>query len=380
MIKILTYIFKFIPVLISTAITFVSVFPASSERLAEEITEQIQRIEALEEAYANGEIAPVDEASFFAGDLKAELESGIKFNEISFLATHNSYQSESTEEVKKLYSNLSDLTFGLLPENKGEFKSETITDQLNSGIRSLEIDIEVFDRDGDVSFTCMHSPSIEMTTTCYDFELALKEIAMWSDNNPDHLPITIILEPKEFFLPLEDMKKFSIDYADEMDKALRSVLGENLFTPADMLRDYDSFGEMRKADDWCKVSDMRGKVLILLHDCGATQKYIELDPSIKSQAMFPMLRQNDIERDCASFIIANDPDKLLKQKEAYAKSRVIIRTRCDSFGNAPQERFEQAMATPAHIISTDYPPRTDNTSDSYVVSFGGRTTARRTVE
>ena len=380
MIKFLTYIIKFIPVLISTAITFVSVFPASNERLAEEITEQVQRIEALEEAYASNGIAPVDEASFFAGNLKEELEAGIKFNEISFLATHNSYQSESTEEIKKLYSNLSSLTFGILPENKGDFKSETLTDQLNSGIRSLEIDIEVFDRDGDVSFTCMHSPNLEMTTTCYDFELALKEIALWSENNPDHLPITVILEPKGFFIPMEDMKKFSIDYADEMDNALRSTLGEKLFTPADMLRDYKSFGEMREADDWCKVSDMQGKVLILLHDCGATEKYISLDPSIKSQAMFPMLRQNDIERDCASFIIANDPAKLLKQKDEITESKVILRTRCDSFGNAPQERFEQAMATPAHIISTDYPPRTDNTAESYVVSFGNRTTVRRVVE
>jgi hypothetical protein len=173
------------------------------------------------------------------------------------------------------------------------------------------------------------------------------------------------------------MKKFSIDYADEIDKALRETLGEKLFTPADMLRDYDSFGEMRKADDWCKVSDMQGKVLILLHDCGATEKYISLDPSLKSQAMFPMLRQGDIERDCASFIIANEPDKLLKQKDKLTESKVILRTRCDSFGNAPQERFEQAMATPAHIISTDYPPRTDNTADSYIVSFGGRTTVRK---
>lgn len=377
MVRFFTYLVKFLPALISTVITFVSVFPASNARLEEEIAGQIQRIEALEEAYTKGEIAPVDEASFFAGDLNAELEAGIKFNEISFLGTHNSYQSESTDEVKKLYQNLSGLTFGLLPENKGEFKSETLTDQLNSGIRSLEIDIEVFDRDGDVSFTCMHSPSIEMTTTCYNFELAMKEIAMWSNNNPDHLPVTIILEPKEFFLPLEDMKKFSIDYADEIDKALRETLGEKLFTPADMLRDYDSFGEMRKADDWCKVSDMQGKVLILLHDCGATEDYIKLDPSLKSQAMFPMLRQGDIERDCASFIIANEPDKLLKQKDKLTESKVILRTRCDSFGNAPQERFEQAMATPAHIISTDYPPRTDNTADSYIVSFGGRTTVRK---
>ena len=238
MINFLTYLVRFIPALLSTVITFVSVFPASYARLDEEIVGQIQRIEALEEAYANGEIEPVDEASFFAGDLDAELEFGIKFNEISYLGTHNSYQSESTETTKKLYRNLSDITFGLVAPETADFESETLTDQLNSGIRSLEIDVEVFDRNGEISFTCMHSPNIEMTTTCYDFELAMKEIAMWSENNPDHLPITIIIEPKETFLPMKDMKKFSIGYADEFDAVLRKTLGEKLFTPADMLRDY----------------------------------------------------------------------------------------------------------------------------------------------
>lgn len=380
MIEFLTHLFKFIPVLISTVITLTSVFPASEARLEEEIVEQVQRIQALEEAYKNGEIAPVDEASFFAGNLQAELDAGIKFNEISFIATHNSYQSEATEATKKLYRNLSGLTFGILPEDTGEFKNETLTDQLNCGIRSFELDVEVFDRNGDVSFTCMHSPHLEMTTTCYDFELALKEITMWSDNNPNHLPITVMVEPKEFFLPLEYMKKFDIGYTDEFDALLKKALGDKLFTPADMLRDYASFGEMRRADDWCKVSDMQGKILVLMHECGTTEDYIALDPSIKTQAMFPMLRQDDIERECTSFILANDPPKILKQKDELVESRVVMRTLCDSYGDAPQKRLEQTLAGPAHIISTDYPPKTTDTAENYVVTFGGRTTVRKAVK
>lgn len=48
MLKILTYPVRFIPLLISLIIAFVSVFPANGERLNEEIVEQMQRIEALE--------------------------------------------------------------------------------------------------------------------------------------------------------------------------------------------------------------------------------------------------------------------------------------------------------------------------------------------
>lgn len=378
MLKILTYPVRFIPLLISLIIAFVSVFPASGERLSEEIVEQVQRIEELEEAYASGEIAPVDEASFFDGDLEKELASGIKFNEMSFLATHNSYQSEATDATKKLYKNLSELTLGLVPEEKGDFRSETLTEQFNNGIRSVEIDVEVFDRNGEISFTCMHSPNIEMTTTCYDFELAMKEISMWSNNNPDHLPITIIIEPKAVLLPLEDMKSFGIDYAEEFDALLRKSLGDKLFTPADMLRDYASFGEMRKADGWCKVKDMLGKVLVLLHDCGATQDYIDSDSSLKTQAMFPMLREGDAERDCASFILINNPEKLLKtETDIIVEKKLIVRTRADSYASISEKKAESALECKAHIVSTDYPPRTDNTDESYVFSFGNETTVRK---
>lgn len=375
--KILSYPFKFFPALISVIIAFVSIFSTSTARLEEDISEQAERIAALEKAYASGEIAPVDESAIFAGNLKAELAAGIKFNELSFLATHNSYQTPALDELKTMYSGLSDLTFGYIDAATGDFWSETLTDQLNCGLRSFEMDIETFDRDGEISFTCMHSPYLDMTTSCYDFALALKEISMWSDNNPKHLPITIIIEPKTIFIPLEDMKFFNIDYAKAFDGVLRESLGDKLFTPADMLRDYSSFGEMRAADDWCKVEDMLGKVVILLHETNITEKYIALDPSIKSQAMFPMLRPKDVDRDCTSFIICNEPDELLEiNDEVILQKKIMVRTRADSFTDVTRERHDQAFATDANIISTDYPVRTDLTEGSYYLSFGGYTTVR----
>lgn len=198
----LNRIIRWIPALLSVIIALVSVFPASLERLDEDAASQVSRIAALEQAYANGEIAPVEESAFFDGDLAAELEAGIKFNELSFLGTHNSYQTSAIEETKKLYDSLSALTFGIYKPDAIEFESETLTEQLNCGLRSFEMDIETFERDGEISFTCMHSPYFEMSTSCYDFSLALKEISMWSDNNPNHLPLTIIIEPKKHFFLL----------------------------------------------------------------------------------------------------------------------------------------------------------------------------------
>lgn len=376
--NVLNRVIRFVIALFSVIIAFVSVFPASLDRLEEDVAMQVKRIGELEQAYAKGEIAPVDESSIFDGDLDAELEAGIKFNEMSFLGTHNSYQTAATDETKNLYGYLSDLTFGIYDDAAIEFENETLTQQLNCGIRSFELDIETFNRDGDISFTCMHSPYFEMSTSCYDFSLMLKEIAMWSDNNPDHLPITIIIEPKAAFIPLEDMKYFNFDYALALDETLREGLGEKLFTPADMLRDYESFGKMRAADDWCKVKDMLGKVVVLLHECSVTEKYIAVDESIKTQAMFPMLREKDIDRDCASFILCNNPEKLLKIKEeVIGEKKLMVRTRADQFAQITEKKREDALASGAHIISTDYPLRTDSEPGDYVVVFGNGATVRK---
>ncbi len=370
---------RFVPGLVATVFTFVSLFFADPAYLQKDIADQIERVTALESAYAAGKIEPVDESSFFFGDLQAELDAGMKFNELSFIATHNSYQTEATRETKLLYKALSDATFGLISAETGNFASETLTDQLNCGIRSFEIDIETFDRDGEISFTCMHSPYIEMSTSCFDFALAMKEIAMWSDNNPDHLPITIIIEPKSLFIPLVDMRFFNMDYAQVLDETLRETLGDKLFTPADMLGEYPSFAQMRADDGWCEVKDMLGKVLVLLHDSGVTEEYIAADPSIRSQAMFPMLRPKDIDRDCASFIIYNDPKKVLENKaEMITEGRAIIRTMADSYTSVSQEELEQAFASGAQIISTDHPIKTSSQQGDYYVTFGEKTTARKT--
>ncbi len=377
MMKILKSVAGFIPSLISLITVLFTLLSVGTELFERDKISQLSRMEALEQAYKNGDIASVDEASFFEGDLEAELEAGMKFNEVSFLATHNSYQAPAFEETKKFFSSVSGVTFGIYKAKQADFWSETPTDQLNCGIRSLEIDIETIERDGEVSFTCMHSPYFEMSTYFGDLALGMKEIAMWSDNNPNHLPVTIIIEPKPVFLPMENMSFFNIDYAVELDKVLREALGEKLFTPADMLRDYSTFGEMRAADDWCKVSDMQGKILVLLHEGSVTEKYIDLDPSIKSQAMFPMLREKDCDRDCASFILCNKPRNLIKNREEFDEKKVVVRTRADSFGSVSEERREQVFEGEAQIISTDYPPRTDSTQDSYIVSFGNLTTMKK---
>lgn len=370
---------SFISLILSTVLLVVPILFQNAQGKKDDCAEQITRLEELEKGYESGEIKPVDEAAFFDGDLQKEIDSGMKFNELSFIATHNSYQKDGTEATKQIFRNLSKLTFGLVDETKPLFESETLTQQFNNGIRSIEIDVEAVVKKGKTSFVCMHMPVWGAGTTCYDFALAMKEIYMWSENNPNHLPITIIIEPKKWALPVNGMKSFNAEYAKELDSVLRDTLKEKLFTPADMLRDYASFEEMRLNDDWCKVSDMLGKVLVLLHEGKSTEGYIAADTSIRTQAMFPMLRYGNKDDDNASFLLMNDPDDAVNySEEIIDRYKLVIRTRADEYLKVSEETREKAVQSRAQIVSTDYPAKAFPTDD--VFSFTNGKTIRRISE
>ena len=144
-----------------------------------------------------------------------------------------------------------------------------------------------------------------------------------------------------------------------------------------MLRGYESFAQMRQADDWCEAKELLGKVLVLLHQKNSvTKDYIALDPTIRTQAMFPMLRIKDMQQDCASFILENDPKKVLSVKDDAKQAHVIVRTRVDVHPVYSAERLEQAFACGAQIQSTDFPLRKTMSADEYYVAFPGNKTVR----
>ncbi len=366
---------KVISLLVATVMLVPSIFTQSLEQGEIDKASQGERIIKLSSLYESGKAPKIDENSFFAGDLQKELDNGLKFNELSFVATHNSYQTKSPPAYREIFKNLSKLTFGLVSDKTGEFNSQTLTEQFNCGIRSIEIDIETVKKGDNISFTCMHSPNMDMGTTCYDLGLALEEIKMWSDYNPNHLPITIIVEPKKVFIPMENMKYFNLDYALALEDLLNNALGDKLFTPEDMLGDYDSFAQMRENDGWCEVKDMLGKVLVLLHDTNITEDYIDMDKTIKTQAMFPMLRYKHKDLSYSSFLLINKPEEALEySQEIIRDKKFIVRTQVDTFTSVSEEKLENSLLSGAQILSTDYPVRSDLSQGDYCVSFGNNKT------
>ena len=313
-----------------------------------------------------------NEADLADFDLKKASEDGIKLNEIAILGTHNSYQTLATSETRFLMGIIDAITLKKLGLNTFDFEMDTLTEQLEMGVRNVEIDIETLDKDNKIEFKVTHNSLIDNASSAYDFEKALKEIKMWSDNNPNHIPVIIIVEPKSFVIEINGLKKFSLEYAKELEKVVADTLGDSLLTPADMLRDYSSFKEMRENDDWISLKEAQGKILVLLHDCDVTESYIALDETIRTQKMFPMLRYDDRNETYTSFILENDAFRANDRKaENIDESNLIVRTRADVYPEYSDERYKVIEDCGSQIITTDFPEKI-NGNEENVYSFNGK--------
>lgn len=366
------FLIAFLSLAVLLSVLFVSSVIAGFMQIDKNIQYQNRHLEYLKNEYYTDSYVPCDEQKLADFNLEKAFTEGVKLNEIAVMGTHNSYQLLGTLPKQGLMKTLQIISFGLV-ENKAVFEMDTFTEQLEQGIRNLEIDIETVDDEGDVSFIVTHKAIIDNVSSAYNLAKGLEEIAMWSDNNPGHLPVYLLIEPKDDVPSINNMKNFSLEYALELDKVLRQVLGDRLFTPQQVMGDYESFEEMRKADGWPTLKQAAGKIIVLLHTCDVTQEYIDTDTSIKTQAMFPMLLFGDIDKPYASFILDNDPVIASENnKKTVDENNLMVRTRADDYPDFSDERYKSADNCGSHIITTDYPPRSVREKD-HTYTFDGYT-------
>ena len=322
------------------------------------------------EFYVN--YTPKGEQTFCNFDLENALNNGVKYNEVAFLATHNSYQRLATDLTKEFQIPFKVLSLGMKNFNKNDFENDTLTAQFENGIRSIELDVEARVTEDGTSFVVMHKPVFDSATTCFDFAMALEEIVMWSNHNPNHLPISIIIESKQDVAPLDNLKIFGIEHTEDFDLLLKEKLGDKLITPGDMLGEYATFKDMREDDGWMMLKDMLGKVLVILHETNMTEDYVLKDETMRTQAMFPSLLYKQRDEDYACFIIDNNPKKTVARKEVFESGNYMVRTRADSYPKMSDERYALAEQCGSQIITTDYCPRSVR-NDQPTYSFGGYT-------
>ena len=354
----------------------VSFFAATFAAVNKSVDIQQKRLEHLRTSYQSGNFKAVEESDFCDFDLSKALEKDVKLIDLQFLATHNSYKKEKTV-LEKFYAKFSK---GLSECN---YYFESLTDQLNAGIRSFEYDLFYRQRKSSVSFHSFHIGYADMSSNAFDFSACLEELDLWSQNNPNHLPITVILELKENggAYPYKTITKNQLS---DLDKLIKDKI-KNLYTPSQAMKGYTNLNDMRANEASPSLKETMGKVLFILHPGKLTKDYVALDKTYKTQAMFPSAYfWWDKAVGANSFVIINNHgvSESSIDENGGRKNKYLFRIMIDSAACPMPDMDEilSAIATGATICSTNKPPRFNGTEQNISILFAPYNRTVRLVE
>lgn len=298
-----------------------------------------------------------DEENFTA----FSLDTDIHLNEIQLIATHNSYKKRPNQ-LGIFFVSLYD---GKEPSDI-IYEHAPLTDQFNRGVRGIELDVRK--RGNRLELT--HVPLVDNRATSPDFTLALEEIKHWSDNNADHVPLMIMLELKSDWEMLDPWLK-PIDKAilDEINETIQSVFSEDqLLCPDDVRAEGKTLEESITTNGWPKLQDTQGKVMfIMLPNKSFRDMYHDGHESLEGRMIFTSSKQ--VGEDTA-VIFMDNPD--VEKITMLVEKNYIVRTRADANMIVDDTRTQNAKASGAQILSTDYPPGEADVETGYVCSFDGK--------
>ncbi len=335
----------------------------------------------------------------FCGPSAAVLAGGpldVRLNEVQVLGTHNSYHIQPEERILTVLALFDpELALSL------EYTHVPLEDQFEfQGVRQIELDVFADPGGGlyaqrrayiffgedpnsgipeldEPGIKVLHVQDIDFDATCLTFVGCLWSVKAWSDSNPAHLPIMILVEAKDdpipdpldlgFVIPLP----FGPAELDTIDMEIRSVFPEEqLITPDDVRGDRPTLEEAILRDGWPTLRESRGKVLFALDNGGSKREdYIAGHPSLAGRVMFTDSSPGEPE---AAFVKLNDPLGNQGLIIDLVRDGYIVRTRADAdtmeARSGDTTRRDVALASGAQFVSSDY-PEPDPFGMSYVVSI-----------
>ena len=327
----------------------------------------------------------------------------VKLNNIQVIGSHNSYK-KAIEPY--LWNHLYQLDSLLLKSL--QYEHITLEKQLNLGLRNLELDvfhdplggryknpkgIEIvkqlgytpasFDLQNELSIPGLkmfHVQDIDFRSHYLLFKNGLRALKNWSDNNPEHTPIFILINTKDN--AIENLTKpieFTASALDSLDMEIKSILPqEKLITP-DLIRGHSETMEQAITTiGWPDLETMKGRFLFVLDENEDKIKaYLSKYPNLKGAALFVNSIEGNPE---AGFRIINDPVKDFNYIQKLVSKGYIVRTRADAGTVEARKndytKFKKAKASGAQIISTDYYLKSLLFNSNYEVIFDDGTYER----
>ncbi len=303
----------------------------------------------------------------------------VALNEIQSLGTHNSYHIMPRPALFQLLVNFDPNLV------VWQYTHSPLEEQFGSeGIRQIELDIfrdpagglygvrigAAIVGDDPVSpdpemfapgLKVLHVQELDFETTCVTFVQCLSNVKAWSDANPDHLPIAVLVEVKDDVIPdplsLGFVEPIAFDPAslDGVDQEILSVFPtEQLIRPDDIRVAGLTLEESVLQAGWPTLGESRGRVIFLMDN--RRDDYVIGHPNLEGRVMFTNGTAGTPD---AAFVKLNNPEGSFAEIQDLVGQGYLVRTRADAdtiqARTGDTTRRDAAIASGAQFVSTDYP-------------------------
>lgn len=338
----------------------------------------------------------------------------IKINQIQVVGTHNSYAQPVDPKVLNLAAPIikkamKSYDSGMSPEQKAKFQEyhpngldfnealnynhPDFVQQLNANLRSLELDV-YYDPDGNrfnhpasyrvlqekgvkdlaphntkglekPGFKILHMADIDFRSHYPTLKDALVELRQWSDKNPQHTPIFIMVEAKDSGFPIfpnsTQVLPFDQKAYNDLDKEISQYLGKDkIISPKEVQGKFATLREAVLHNNWPKVENSKGKFILMLLPGSAGTKSTKDNPylingSLENRLMF---MESEPDDNFAAFILRDNAIVRQQEIQKMVQQGFMVRTRSDietyeAKVNDPT-RSKAAFSSGAQVVSTDF--------------------------
>jgi hypothetical protein len=307
----------------------------------------------------------------------------INLNDVQMIGSHNSYKKPLNPQMKILIAEQDAKKAAQI-----NYSHPDLIKQLALGLRHFEIDI-VKDPEGGKfaypegekltqqtiltsaeraklnlpGFKVIHIPDLDFKSHCVLFQKCLDELLQFSKEQPNHLPIVILMNLKESSTKIANatpVLSFDTEDYDELDKVLLTTFGDKLITPNEIKGQYSSLEQAVLTKGWPSINEARGHFLFILDGKPhQLEKYRKGHQSLKDRALFGSYPAGEPE---AALMIRNNPAKSFEEIKQLVAKGYLVRTRADSGAGSMSKmtdvklQTERAFYSGAQIISTDFYP------------------------
>jgi hypothetical protein len=312
----------------------------------------------------------------------ARLRRCLRLNQVQVIGSHNSYKQPVTPEILAVLRAFDPALAASL-----EYSHLPLADQFaGQEVRQIELDVFADPTGGTYAgrlglgvvglpndprpellqpgFKVLHVQDLDFNTSCLTFVDCLRQVEAWSDANPHHLPIAILVELKDDPIPDPLGLGFVIPHPigpaelDALDAEIRSVVGdEDMITPDDVRGTQATLEEAVLSGAWPTLQEAQGQLLFLMDNGGSDRDaYRAGRPSLEGRVLFTNAEPGAAD---AAFVKVNDPIGNVEHIQGLVAAGYVVRTRADEptiqarSGDTTQR--DAALASGAQWVSTDYP-------------------------